>query len=398
MKRLQELFTRLWVRLVLLVVLGLIATVGITLFLQYYFISVRYKQIDSPFLQKFEQIARESDLPRPELEAELNKLFRTEFEPNAFIDFLMVIFTSPQDSLFLTTAIILPIGILLALLLAWYFVQPIRQVVASSRQVAKGDLSVRAGYDKGMMKSAEITELIDNFNIMTESLQRLEHERQAMIADIAHELRTPLTIIQGQIDAMDQGVASLDKTNLRTLSKQTQLLTRLVKDLRTLSLAEAGRLVIEKQSVDVVTLAQDLVESFRDQAEEKNIALEFSSEKVPKLELDPERTAQVIINLLSNALNHTPSGGRISVAVKTVLNNVEITVVDTGTGLSEQALLHVFDRFYRGEGAGGESTGLGLAIAKALVSLQHGRLEVRNQPTGGALFRIVFSLTLVGNK
>jgi two-component system sensor histidine kinase BaeS len=191
---------------------------------------------------------------------------------------------------------------------------------------------------------------------------------------------------------MRYGVIPTDDDALSKLSQQTELLSRLVKDLRTLSLADAQQLRLECQAVDIMTLLHQVANSFQEEARERGVTL--SVQGPPEalfLNLDPERMMQVFINLLSNALRHTPQGGRVGVALQYHPEEVVISVKDTGEGLSQEALENAFNRFFRADSSRDRATGgtgLGLAISKTIVELHGGSITAVNAKEGGAVFTI----------
>ena len=299
----------------------------------------------------------------------------------------------------LAALISLPIALLNSVLLAWVIAKPIRRVVGAAERIANGDLSARAAPTSQAQKRAgELAELIYNFDLMAAALERLEHERQNMIADIAHELRTPLTVLQGQIDAMREGVRPLSDTSLARLDRQTQLLARLVQDLRTLSLAEAGRLSLNLERLDFAKFVARVTASFNERSAQRGIYLTFTSDMQGMLiVVDPDRLEQVLSNLISNALRYTPEGGTVAVGVQPLENCVSFTVEDTGPGLSEEALARVFNRFYKAGDRTSvtEGSGLGLAIAQTLIKLHKGTIEVSNAAHGGAVFQVTLARSAV---
>lgn len=227
---------------------------------------------------------------------------------------------------------------------------------------------------------------------MAASLQRLEDERQGMIADIAHELRTPLTAIQLQLEATADGIEPLKPDLIERLSAETAVLARLIVDLRTLSLAEAKHLSLDLEPVELGTLLRAVQSSFETAATRKQIALRVEACEAVTVEADAERLRQVVGNFVSNALRHTPHGGEVTLGLaRAGAGPVTIEVVATGPGLSEAVLARAFDRFHRSEigrvrAEGG--SGLGLAIAKALAELHGGSVAAENRAEGGARFTL----------
>ncbi|MBI2852930.1 MAG: HAMP domain-containing protein [Chloroflexi bacterium] len=288
-------------------------------------------------------------------------------------------------------------GVIVAILLGALFtrliVAPLGKVSAAAGRVARGDFSQKV--DIG--GSGELEELGQSFNSMAVALKRDQELRRNMIADIAHELRTPLTVLRGNVEAMLDGVLSPDKDNLSSLHQETLLLARLVDDLRTLSLADAGQLKFELQAADLKVLSSQVIDGFQTQltARKQSVKLEAPKE-LPEAWADPERTSQVLRNLLNNAMQYSPEGGSITVKLHSGAGAVTVSVIDTGTGIPAEDLSHVFDRFYRVDRSRTRSTGgsgLGLAIVKQLVESQGG--EVRAESTHGKGSTFSFRLPIV---
>lgn len=284
------------------------------------------------------------------------------------------------------------LALALGLFLSRWLTAPLRRLSQAAAAIAAGDLSQQVTVNG----AAEIVELGQAFNRMASSLREAETLRRNLMADVAHELRTPLTVIQGNLQAMLDGVYPLDQAQIATLYDETRLLTRLVEDLRELALAEAGQLRLERKPVDLVALARAAINSFAPAAEASHITLELMLP--PALDGvslhvtgDPDRLAQVVRNLLSNALQHTPSGGRVSVRLEPAEKQVRLIVSDTGSGIAPEDLPHIFDRFYRGDKSRsrrGGGAGLGLAIARQLVLAHGGTITVHSQPGQGATFTV----------
>ena len=231
-------------------------------------------------------------------------------------------------------------------------------------------------------------DLVRSFNEMVTRLEADEAQRRRLLADVSHELRTPLTVVQGNIEAMLDGVHAADEAHLTAILEETRVLGRLVDDLRTVALSESGTLPLHREPTDLAVVATDAVGAFRSAAEAAGIALQIKiAEEIPLLEVDPVRIREVISNLVANALRHTPSGGSISVdaLVDEVGPAVVVTVRDTGTGIDPELLPHVFDRFAKAPGSRG--SGLGLAIARGLVEAHGGSIEVASKPGRGSTFR-----------
>jgi signal transduction histidine kinase len=226
---------------------------------------------------------------------------------------------------------------------------------------------------------------------MAESLERAEQSRRAMTADIAHELRNPLAVQRANLEAMQDGVYPLTAEGLEPVLEQNRLLTRLVEDLRTLALADAGQLALERTSTDIVGLVRRVVERFNPTASARQVSLrlDFPEAALLPLPLDPLRVEQILGNLLSNALRYTPDGGQISLSLAATPGGATLSVRDSGPGIPPEALPHLFERFYRADKARsreGGGSGLGLAIARQLAEAHGGTLTAANHPQGGALF------------
>jgi signal transduction histidine kinase len=240
--------------------------------------------------------------------------------------------------------------------------------------------------------SQEIRELAETFNKMAADLQHAETLRTNLMADVSHELRTPLTVLEGNLRAALDKVVPLDEAEIANLYGQTRHLIRLVNDLRELSLAESGQLPLEKLPTDLKALAAETVQALEPLAVEKGVTLADEVPPLPEVSVDPFRIRQVLFNLLSNALRHTPQGGKITVKGETGSGVVVLSVQDSGEGLEPGQLPAVFDRFYRADKSRSRETGgtgLGLAIVKAIAEAHGGRAEATSAGKGqGSRFSI----------
>ena len=250
-------------------------------------------------------------------------------------------------------------------------VGPVGEVMEAVGRVADGDLAARVEPRGG----GDDRRLAHAFNRMAERLESDETRRRELLADLAHELRTPLAVIRGNAEAMLDGVYPADPQHLQTVLDETDVLGRLLDDLRTLSTAEAGALVLHRESIAPRALIDDAVAAFASQAEERGVSLESEvTDDLPTIEVDFVRIGEVLANLLQNALRHTPRGGRIVVgAERSSIEDapaVTLRVGDTGPGIPDELLPSVFDRFVKG--ADSRGSGLGLAIARSLVTAHGG--------------------------
>lgn len=280
------------------------------------------------------------------------------------------------------------VAILMGLLLTRAVVRPIRIFDAAAQRIAAGDLTSRVP----IASRDEIGALAHRFNEMAASLERDEQLRQKMMADIAHELRTPLSVVRGQVEALQDGVFELTQENLAPIHQQTILLGRLIEDLRDLALAEAGRLPLEIVDLDLGRLVQRAAEAFRSQALAKGVELVIQvDDRGLVVSGDQQRLEQVLANLLSNALRHTPDGGRVTVRPWAEADAVGFEVADTGAGIPADELDHIFDRFYRVARARNRAdggSGLGLSIAKQLAEAHGGEITVQSVVGAGSTFRV----------
>lgn len=272
---------------------------------------------------------------------------------------------------------------------------PLANIMAAADAVAEGDLSIQVP-EQG---PGEFTRLAQSFNRMTKELARADQQRRNLTADVAHELRTPLHIIQGNLEGILDGVYEPAPEHIRATLDETRLLARLVDDLRTLSLAEAGQLPLVREPVDVRELLADVYTSFSGQAEAASISLQLDCQgKQDALMIlaDAGRLDQVLSNLVVNALRHTPAGGTIKLLGTPEPAGVRIVVSDTGTGISAEDLPYIFDRFWRGDRSrshtGGVGGGLGLAIAKQLVKAHQGQIDVESEPGQGTTFTLMLPI------
>ena len=261
---------------------------------------------------------------------------------------------------------------------------PIADVMVAADRVAGGDYAARVE-PRG---TGDTRRLARSFNAMAERLQTNEARRRELLADIAHELRTPLSVIRGNVEGMLDGLYAIEPDRLRPLIEETTVMARLLDDLRTLSTAEAGALRLYREPVDATALVEEAAAAFRVRAAERGIRLDSHVEAdAGTLDADPVRLGEVLANLLSNAVRHTPSGGAVTVSARRDRANVIFEVADTGPGIPAEQLPHVFERFVSSSDSGG--TGLGLAIAKRLVEAHGGSIEAESGTRGTTMrFRI----------
>lgn len=279
-------------------------------------------------------------------------------------------------------------AIILGILLARTIVSPVRALTKAAQRMAKGEL----GQTVRVQSSDEVGELATAFNQMSTDLQHADQSRRQMTADIAHELRNPLTVIGGYLDAMRTGDLQPTPARLETVYDEIAHLESIVEDLRTLSLADAGVLALNRQSVVVNDLLSRIASRYAPQATQRQIELHVETKaNVLVVDVDEVRMTQVLDNLVSNALRHTQGGGQIALRAEPHSGAVRLSVMDTGEGIASQDLPRVFERFYRGDKARPVeqgSSGLGLAIAKALVEAHGGKIWAESELGKGATFMI----------
>ena len=272
-------------------------------------------------------------------------------------------------------------------------VAPIRAMKMASARIADG----RYGERVLVTSDDELGELAGQFNRMAATLEEVERMRRDLIADVAHELRTPLASITGYMEALIDGVVPATPETYHRVHREASRLQRLVADLQELSRAEAGQVPILRKPIAVHELVDAALGRLRPQFDDKGIVLETDvNPGLPRVLADPDRIGQVLTNLLGNALQHTPQGGRIMIRARPEKGMVAIAVVDTGVGVAPQHLPHLFDRFYRvdrsrARRSGG--SGIGLTIARHLVEAHGGSIRAESPGPGrGATFTFTLPL------
>lgn len=252
--------------------------------------------------------------------------------------------------------------------------EPLDSLLEASQRVADGDTDVQV-VERGVR---EVRALIRAFNQMVRELNEQRRGRRDILADVTHELRTPLTVIQGGIEGMIDQVYPRDDSHLQDLLIETQRMSAVIEDLRTLSLADRSALMLRKEPTDLTQLVSETLSSFRAQAASNGIELELVSAEQPiVLQVDPMRIGQVFSNLLTNALRYTGEGDSVEVVIqRSNSGQAIIEINDSGTGIQPEDLPHIFDRFYRSSDSSG--SGLGLAIAKQIVEAHGGNVRAES--------------------
>ncbi|HLQ65107.1 MAG TPA: ATP-binding protein [bacterium] len=281
------------------------------------------------------------------------------------------------------------LAVAVGLVLARRLSHPLQELHDAVTRVAGGDFQQEVG-PRGV---GELEDVASAFNSMAHRLRESERQRQELLAAIAHELRTPLSIIEGNLEAMLDGVRAPTPDLIATLHTQSALLSQLITDLRDLSLADARQLSLRRRSVDLAVLCQESVDAMKVWTDERKVSTSVRVEGETTAAVDPDRLRQVVQNLLHNAVRFTPAGGQVTVIVKeeTVDQDrwVTVEVEDDGPGIPAEDLSRIFEPFYRvdpsrSRASGG--TGMGLAVVKLLVEVHGGSVRAENRPAGGSRF------------
>lgn len=275
------------------------------------------------------------------------------------------------------------VALLVGLLLSRRFLRPLTELTAAIRAIRQGELSQQVE----VRTEDELGELAQAFNQMSAEIHKANQLRKQMTADIAHDLRTPLTVIMGYLEGLRDGTLKATPQRFDAMYNESILLNRLIDDLRTLSLADAGELKLMRQPIAPREILEQVAQSFEPIAEEEQVTLQMiPDDSLPNVQIDRERIVQVLANLVSNALRYTPPGGKVTLQAHKRGDSVQIVVSDTGTGIEADKLPNIFERFYRVEESRhqnqGES-GLGLAIAKSLVEAHQGTITAESRVGAG---------------
>jgi two-component system sensor histidine kinase BaeS len=261
--------------------------------------------------------------------------------------------------------------------------RPMDSLIDAAGRIEAGDYSAQVP-EHG---APELRSVARAFNAMSARLKSNDEQRRSFLGDVAHELRTPLSVIRGQAEAIADGLYPGDAAHLAPILDATQALDRLVEDLRTLVLTDAGNLVLYREPTDLGALAAETVDSFKAQAAAAGVMLSADVSDQPMIvHIDPARIRSVLGNLLSNAIRHTPTGRTVGVAVSASSDEVVITVSDSGEGIPPELLPRVFDRFVKGANSPG--SGLGLAIAHDIVTAHGGKLDIESELGSGTTVRL----------
>ena len=259
---------------------------------------------------------------------------------------------------------------------------PVADLIEGAGRIEAGEIGTQVP-ERG---PSEVRSLVRAFNAMSSRLASNEDARRTLLADVSHELRTPLTVMQGMLEGVLDGVYPADEAHLRPVLDETRVLSRLIDDLRTLSLSEAGALHLHREPTDLRALLGEVVASHRAIADDAGVRLDLEAVELAPISVDPARIRQVMANLVANALRFTPSGGDVRIVVSGSAGAVTIRVSDTGRGMEPEEVEHAFDRFYRSPGSTG--SGLGLSIARNLVEAHGGRIGLSSTQGAGATVEV----------
>ena len=278
------------------------------------------------------------------------------------------------------------VAFLITLFLSRRILSPVKELRSAAQRLGKGDFSQRVD----IRDKSEIGDLASSFNSMAGNLQRDEQLRQNMVSDIAHELRSPLTNVRGYLEAINDGVMQPDKSTISSIYDETVLLSRLIDDLQELSLAESGELKLYCQPEDVAELVRQSITAIQAKASDKGLeVITDIPVGLPHVNIDFLRIKQVMLNLLENALAHTPAVGRIKISASLHTGFVEVNVSDSGEGIPAEEINQIFERFHRVDKSRSRSTGgsgLGLTIARYIIEEHKGKIWASSEPGQGSRF------------
>jgi two-component system, OmpR family, sensor histidine kinase BaeS len=310
--------------------------------------------------------------------------------PKHFLHPMQVQFLSQQKlAMVLGAAGMVLIVIIISFPLARRMVKPIRAMAAATHDIASGKYTSRISFSS----TDELGQLARDFNAMALTLEKHEKERRQWVADISHELRTPVAVLQGEIEALLDGIHSITPETIRSLHTETLRLKRLVEDLYQISLSDLGALTYRKENLDLANVLRDSIESYHAEFDRKGIALKENIAKDTKAICfaDKERLRQLFVNLLENSLRYTDTGGTLEIGAEVSGNSITIEFQDSKPGVSVEDMERLFDRFYRVERSRNRTSGgagLGLTISKKIVDAHEGSVSAYSSPLGGLLVRI----------
>lgn len=298
-----------------------------------------------------------------------------------------------SDATLLSLGVAVAAAIVTAVILSWVVsarvVRPVRKLAGAAERISHGAHAARVP----VRGTDELAQLAGAFNDMAASLQRAEDNRRQLLADVAHELRNPLATVESYVEALADGVMPADEENWAAIRTETKRLSRLVDDLQRVSRAEAHKLDLHLARTNPAALLHDAVRAAGPAYAAKGVNLQSHEEpSLPEVEVDRERIAEVLANLLTNALRHTPSGGYVHASVERGPGVIALSIADTGEGIAAEHLERIFERFFRIDRARSRAsggTGIGLAIVRAIVEAHGGTVTATSDGVGqGATFTL----------
>jgi signal transduction histidine kinase len=271
----------------------------------------------------------------------------------------------------LATLVVLGCGIWLLRTVVQRTWNPIRELTRAAGRLADGDYSARVNE-----RSAPAMRAVgSSFNAMAERLEEADEQRRRLMSDLGHELRTPLAVIRAEIEAVIDGVHDGGPEHMESLLDEVEVLERLIEDLRILTLSEAGRLPLQTEQADLMSVVNEVASSYRPTATTSGVDILVEAPPVvPEVEMDPVRVRQALTNLVVNSIRAMPGGGRITIRVGVEEDRIRAEVVDTGPGIDPAQLEEVFDRFVKSDDSPG--SGLGLSIARGLARAHGGDVDI----------------------
>ncbi|MDR0225829.1 MAG: HAMP domain-containing protein [Burkholderiaceae bacterium] len=383
-------FNRIWVRFGLWITATVLSTIALLAIGVLVFSEIQYRDFYS-------------SLP-PAVQVELDQLNAQSLEdsPRAMEIYGQYwtgdLLFGEKWSLVIGLLICLPFGLAVGFWVSRLVTRPLASMVEVAKRVEQGDFSARALPGKA---HGELAEMVEAFNRMIDALETLEAERRATAASISHELRTPLTVLQARLHAICDGVIAADEGELHALLSQVEHLGRLVGDLHTLSMADAGQLSLQRQRLDLAALVADMLDQLHPQLQQHGMQLDLAlpaptDEGLTDIRADADRMRQIVSNLVSNAMRHAASGQWLGVHL-TVESHagdrpmVTLRISDAGPGLPSELRAHPFQRFAQVPGKRRrEGSGLGLSIVHALTTSQGGSVDAGDSTRGGTCFTLRF--------
>lgn len=306
---------------------------------------------------------------------------------------------SVNEALALAASAAFLVAVAVSFFISRQVVAPVREMMVASQRIAAGNYQDRVEVRGNPAKEDldELAQLALSFNQMANHLEQVETMRRQLIADVTHELRTPLTAIKGSMEGLMDGVLPAEETTYQQVYKEADRLARLVNDLQELSRVEAGAYSLKPTQISVQKLFETLTSRLGRQYEAKGVGLRTTApDNLPSILVDEDRIGQVLLNLAGNALQYTQAGGSVGIEAAIVENEVRISVVDSGIGISAEHLPNLFTRFYRvdkSRSRAGGGSGIGLTIARHLVEAHGGRIWAES-PGPGKGSRFTFTLPI----